>query len=242
MGWPLTGNELVAALPRVYHMAHEDSWPSIRDHGLLSTSALLDLFEIEGEDRRAIEAAHRPDSVTITHPIHGLAVVRDQKPMSDRKLASCLTHGMTTEDWYRDLNQRVFFWATRARLETMVRARAYRNDPHTVLTVSTRRLVERYEDVIQVATINTGSTAYRAVPRGRDTFVPLRDFDYDASRRKRGPRRAIAEVVVNLAVPDVRDLIVRVERWVDGLPSTVIWQPRAAKQNQLGRAWPPPGR
>ncbi|MYB05044.1 MAG: hypothetical protein F4Y24_01700 [Gemmatimonadetes bacterium] len=90
--------------------------------------------------------------------------------------------------------------------------------------------MDRYEDLIQVATINTGSTAYRAVPRGRDTFVPLRDFDYYASRRKRGPRRAIAEVVVDNAVPDVRDLIVCVERWVDGVPSTIIWQPRAGER------------
>ena len=225
MGWTLTGNELVVALPRVYHMAHKDSWPSIHEHGLLSTSALLDLFEIEGEDRRAIEAAHRPDSVTIAHPTHGLAVVRDQKPMSDKKLTSCLTHGMTPEDWYRDLNQRVFFWATQARLKSMVGARAYREDPHIVLTISTRRLVERYKDAIQVATINTGSTAYRPVPRGRDTFVPLGDFDYDASRRKRGRSRAIAEVVLGRSLLDVIDLIVSVERWVDERPSTIIWQP-----------------
>ena len=162
-------------------------------------------------------------------------MVRDQKPMSDTKLASCLTHGMTPADWYRELNHRVFLWATRDRLLTMVGARAYPAHPQTVLTISMRRLVDRYEDLIQVATINTGSTAYRAVFRGRDTFVPLGDFDYDASRRKRGPQRAVAEVVVDYAVPDVRDLIVRVERWVDGVPSTVIWQPRAGERHQPGR-------
>ena len=223
-------------------MAHKDSWHSIHEHGLLSTSALLDLFEIEGEDRRAIEAAHRPDSVTIGHPIHGQAVVRDQKPLSDRKLASCLTHGMTPEDWYRRLNRRVFWWATRDRLEKMVGARAYRGDTHTVLTISTQSLVDRYKDAIQVATINTGSTAYRAVPRGRDTFVPLGDFDYDASKRKRGRQKAIAEVVVDYAVPDVRDLIVRVERWHDGVPSTIIWQPPAGERRQSGRVGRSQGR
>ena len=206
-------------------MAHQDSWASIHEHGLLSTRALLDLFEIDEEERQPIEAAHRPDSVTIAHPIHGRAVVRDQKPMSESKLASCLTHGTTPADWYRELNHRVFFWATRDRLSTMVGARAYRAHPQTVLTMSMRRFVDRYEDVIQVATINTGNTAYRAVPRGPDTFVPLADFDYDASRRKRGRHRAIAEVVVDYSVPDVRDLIVSVERWVDGTPSAVIWQP-----------------
>ena len=223
----MTGNELVAALPNVYHMAHHDSWPSVHEHGLLSTSALLDLFGIDGEPRRTIEAAHRPDSVTIAHPVHGQAVVRDQKPMSDKKLAGCLTHGMTPADWYRELNHRVFLWATRDRLLKMVGARAYRTHPQTVLTMSTRLLVDRYEDVIQVTTMNTGSTAYRACPRGSDTFVPLADFDYDASRKARGRWNAIAEVVVEYSVPDVRDLTLSAERWVDGRPSTVIWRPKA---------------
>ncbi len=227
MGRALTGNDLAAAFPQVYHMAHQDSWPSINEHGLLSTSALLDLFEIDGAERRTIEAVHRPDSLTITHPIHGRAVVRDQKPMSEKKLARCLTHGMTPADWYRELNHRVFLWATRERLSTMVGARAYRAHPQTVLTISTRRLVDRHGDVIQIATINTGNTAYNAVSRGPDTFVPLADFDYDASRRKRGPQRAIAEVVLEYSLPDVRDLINLVERWIDGRPSEVIWRPEA---------------
>ncbi|MCY4596045.1 MAG: hypothetical protein OXC19_14770 [Bryobacterales bacterium] len=220
----MTGNELVAAFPKVYHMAHQDSWPSIHEHGLLSTSALLHLFEIVGEERRAIEAAHRRDSVKIVHPVHGRAVIRDQKPMSDKKLASCLTNGMTPASWYRELNRRVFFWATRERLQCMVDARAYRSDPQIVLTINTRRLVDQYEDQIEVTTINTGSTAYQAQARGPDTFVPLAEFDYDKSRRKRGRRKAIAEIVVNDTVPDVTDLIVLAERWIGGDPSSVIWQ------------------
>ena len=210
-------------------MAHQCSWPSICEHGLLSTSALLDLFEIAGKERRPIEAAHRPDSVQIAHPVHGRAVIRDQKPMSDKKLASCLTHEMTPESWYRGLNRRVFFWATRERLQCMVDARAYRSDPQIVLTIATRLLVDRYGDQVEVATINTGSTAYQAQSRGPGTFVPLADFDYGKSRRKRGRRKAIAEVVVNHAVPGVTDLVVLVERWIGGRPSSVIWQARAGK-------------
>ena len=37
--------------PRLYHMAEAGSWPSIKERGLLSTTALLDLFELEGESR-----------------------------------------------------------------------------------------------------------------------------------------------------------------------------------------------
>ena len=185
----MTGNELVAALPNVYHMAHQLSWPSVHEHGLLSTSALLDLFGIDGEQRRTIEAAHRPESVTITHPIHGRAVVRDQKPMSEKKLASCLTHGMTPTEWFRDLNHRVFLWATLNRLLRMVGAQAYRAHPQTVLTISTRLLVDRYEDSIQVSTMNTGSTAYRAYPRGPDTFIPIGRFRLRRIKEGKGTRK-----------------------------------------------------
>jgi len=52
----------------------------------------------------------------------------------------------------------------------------------------------------------------------------LAEFDYDKSRRKRGRRKAIAEIVVNDTVPDVTDLIVLAERWIGGDPSSVIWQ------------------
>jgi len=59
------------------------SWPGIERHGLRSTTALLDLFEVAGSDRERIESQHRPESETIHHPRYGTAVIRDQKPMSD---------------------------------------------------------------------------------------------------------------------------------------------------------------
>ena len=38
---------LISRYPTLYHMAEDGSWESIQRHGLLSTSALLDRFEIE---------------------------------------------------------------------------------------------------------------------------------------------------------------------------------------------------
>jgi hypothetical protein len=69
-------------------MAEAGRWPSIARHGLLSTSALLDLFEVHGARRGELEAQHRPESVTLRHPRHGLTVVRDPKPMDDRGLCA----------------------------------------------------------------------------------------------------------------------------------------------------------
>ena len=220
----MTAADLICASPRLYHMAHEESWPSVRDRGLLSTSALLDLFEMSGAKRDAIEAAHRPESVPLTHPTHGQAVVRDQKPMSDSALERCLTDDLTPADWYRYLNQRVFFWATRDRLLTMVGAKAYRAHRQTVLTIDTEPFVERYEDRIELAVMNAGCTVPFPWPRGLDTFVPLAEFDYQASRKKRGLEKALAEVAVAHSVPDIADFVLTVEHWTDGCPSEAVFK------------------
>ena len=50
--------ELIRYFPVLYHMANAGTWPSIRGRGLLSTSALLDLFEIRGQERERIESQH----------------------------------------------------------------------------------------------------------------------------------------------------------------------------------------
>src|SRR2546425_1085258 len=106
-------------------MAEADSWPSIREKGLLSTTALLNLFGITGDLRCSIESAHRPESVTIRHPKHGAVVIRDQKPMHESALGKCLK-GITPRQWYELLNRHVFFWVTPERVQTLLEARAYR--------------------------------------------------------------------------------------------------------------------
>jgi hypothetical protein len=108
----ITIDELSAKFPHLYHMAQIGSWPSLQKHGLLSTTALLDLFELDGDERYRIEFCHRPKSIPVAHAVHGRAVVRDQKPMSDRSLRKALLgSGLKPEDWYRELNSRVFFLA-----------------------------------------------------------------------------------------------------------------------------------
>src|SRR5882762_11831030 len=94
----ITPNELSGRFPRLYHMAQLGSWTSIQKHGLLSTTALLDLFESRGDERFRIESCHRPESIPIVHPIHGRAVIRDQKPMSDRSVRKALVGGLKPAD------------------------------------------------------------------------------------------------------------------------------------------------
>ena len=50
---------IAATYPRLYHLTHVDNWDLIRRIGLLSTSALLDLFGIDGKSRRALESSNQ---------------------------------------------------------------------------------------------------------------------------------------------------------------------------------------
>lgn len=82
--------ELIADCPTLFHMAQRGSWPAIRERGLLSTTALLDLYEVEGVERERIEILHRPESVEIAKDGLPNAVIRDQIPMSDAGLRRAL--------------------------------------------------------------------------------------------------------------------------------------------------------
>lgn len=207
----ITPQEFLLRYPRVYHMAESGSWPSIRRHGLLSTSALLDLFEIRGEQRLAIESSHRPNSVQITHPVHGVAVIRDQIPMRETALRKCL-RGCSPKEWYELLNRRVFFWVTEERVQTLLTARAYRANEHLVITVDSAKLLERHGSQARLSPINSGSTIYRPVSRGLNLFRDFSDYPYEERRRARGVAHAIAELAIDYSVPNFKDLVSRVER------------------------------
>lgn len=194
--------------PTVYHMAEFGTWESIRKHGLLSTSALLDLFGIAGAERRNIEACRRKTSIAISDSQHGSVVIRDQRPMSNSKLASCLRDGLTPADWYRILNGKVFFWLTEPRLLTLMGA--YSDREHLVLEVNTAELLKRFADKVMLAPMNTGTTSPMAFPRGGKTFQPPHKYRFDMNKKKKGGlRKAIVELTVDYSIPDISDLTVR---------------------------------
>jgi hypothetical protein len=183
--------ELVATYPRMWHMAEDGSWPSIQQHGLLSTSALLDLYEVEGGQRAGILSQHRPECVTVAKLGLPNAVIRDQKPMSEGALRRCLNGGVTPGEWFQILNEKAFFWLSRERLRGLLRAKAYRRYPQTVLTVRTATLVAAHRDRILLSPINSGSTIYKPQPRGRETFLPIAEYPFDAWKKSgRAQRRS----------------------------------------------------
>lgn len=219
----MTVDELVATYPRLWHMAMDGSWPSIQQHGLLSTSALLDLYGYEGAKRQAIELARRPQSVPIAAPGLPGAIVRDQKPMSDGGLQKCLQGGLKPEDWYRTLNAKCFFWLSRSRLRRLLDARAYRKHPQVVLTLDTAGIVAKYQDAILLSPINSGSTIWNPVKRGAATFLPIVDFPFAERRKTKSKADALVELVVTGGVPDIGDHVIAVHR-VEQTKPTELWR------------------
>lgn len=209
--------------PRLFHMAAAGSWPSIRKHGLLSTSALLDLFQVTGRARTMIECRHRPESVTITHPELGSAIIRDQKPMSDAALRRCL-RGVTLQAWYQFLNRHVYFWPVEERLERLLDAKAYRHLEHVVLTLDTKSLVTACRSAIRLSPINSGSTMRNPQPRGPKTFIRIADYPFEERRRLRGRRNAIAELATGHSVPDIARHVLVVERRVGTEAVETMWR------------------
>jgi hypothetical protein len=215
--------QLISRYPVLFHMAERGSWPSIRKHGLLSTSALLDLFGYTGRQRHDLEGKRRPESVAIEHSIHGRAVVRDQKPMTDAALEKCLLDGLTPADWYRILNARVFFWLTEDRLQRLLNAGPYASSTHEVLFIETRPLIEKCRKLITFAPINTGNTRPYAQPRGRATFSSIEDYPYNEWITKRRGVDPVVELAVKGGVSHIERFTLCVKEMRGAQVVRVIW-------------------
>lgn len=208
----MTPGELARRHPRLFHLTHPSALEGIRRRGLWPASRLLDLFGVAGERRGALERRRRVRSEPLSHPEYGAAMLTDNLPLSEAWLIRVLDDGLTPGDWLAMLNRRVFFWADEARATALRNAREYRGRPRPMLVFDTARLAARYADAIEIAPINTGATQHQPPRRGRSTFSPLLQTDYEAWRRSRGlktPDR-IVEVTVTREMPEVMEFLLEV--------------------------------
>lgn len=199
---------LVQRYPRLYHMAEKDTWPSIKANGLLSATAILDRFGVNGAQRIVIEEGHRPEKMLIGPKDFGI-VLRDQKPMSPSRLTDALVDGTTPAQWYRFLNGRVFMWAREERLFGLLKARQYRKLEHDVLTIDADALLANYGEKTWLCRMNSGNTWPVPHARRMDDFKRIADYP---SRRSGIPYKEVVEVVVDYSVPDIADYVLAVRR------------------------------
>jgi hypothetical protein len=206
---PLTAELLVERYPRLYHMAEAGSWASIEKHGLLSTAALLDLFEVNRILRDKIETRKRTESVEIRHPAHGSAWIRDNKPINETVLRRTLV-GVSEPEWYRTLNSRVFFWLSEKRLDRLRYAPPYRDRLHDILTLDTALLLQRHAIRVELAHLNSGAVHPSAnYPRGAGTFKPIDQYPWQ-KRLTIAPSEPIVELTVLNSVPDAHEIVIEI--------------------------------
>lgn len=201
-------DKLVARYPRLYHMAERHTWPSIRDRGLFSTAAVLDMFEVYGAQRFELESSHRPDKMSVGNGAQQI-VLRDQKPMEPSRLATALMNGVTTQQWYETINTKVFFWVQEVRLHGLLNARPYRNLEHDVLVIDSASFVAAHEKEIWLCHMNSGNTF--PVPHKRDLSAFQRIAEYP-TRSNGEPAKEVVELVVDYRVLDIAEHVVEVRR------------------------------
>lgn len=197
----------IAHYPRLYHMAEEGTWPSIKTHGLLSTLAVLDRYCVIGPERLALEEEHRPSKLTVGAAGDSI-VLRDQIPMPPKRLEEALIDGTTPAQWYKLINSKVFMWAQEHRLFTLLNARAYRKLTHDVLTIDTESLVRDYATKIMLCRMNSGNTFPMPHPRGLADFMSIEA--YPVKPRTGAPAKTVVEVVTDYSIPNIRDYVVEV--------------------------------
>ena len=223
----LTAEKLVENHPYIFHMSAPGSWPSIRRHGLLSTTALLDLFEYDPKTRRKFESCRRRNWEPINHPDHGNVMIRDQKPLSDAGLKKALPKDMSPACWYEILNSMVFFFPSRDGLEKMLNV--YGELRNTVLVVNTKSLLKTNEGNIYLSPINSGFTDSRFTKnknckniayRDKNTFVRLGAEPETVRGRK---RNSVVEIAAKYAIRDIIEHVERVEEIGGGKASATTW-------------------
>ena len=203
--------QLTTLYPRLYHMAQADSWPAIREHGLMTTAQIMNTSQASADVCEGVLEQRRARSTVLEHPLLGNVVIRDQAPLREQFLTQNLTD-MTVNEWLATLNSRVFFWLHPKKLGQLLSALRYRKDPHDVIIVDTASLLSAHGDRVRLSAINSGATLYPNAPaRGTGTFLTVDAYPY-GQYKARGTREAIVELAVIDGVSDILRHVVRVER------------------------------
>ncbi len=165
--------------PDLYHLTSKDNITNILLTGeLYSTKRIVELTNPLMPDK--ILKSKRLKHQRISH--NGITFdLRDQKPISEKLLKGCLTNGMTCEQYYIYLNERIFFWPNLIRLKRHFKR--YRDEQPQIIRVDTSEIIALNPQV-KFSRLNSGALRAnfhlggKAPKRGNDTFTNADGFQY----------------------------------------------------------------
>ena len=227
---------LVADHPVLYHLTWRGAWPSILEHGLLSTNALLDRSTKSNSERNAIGCHHRSKCMSVegeesdTPPLK--AMIRDQNTIKDDKLEAYLkVIGMSAKDWYRRQNARVFFFLKselpRNGRERGLVALAKKYEQQDMIIVCTKSLINAHFHKIDLSHYNSGFNLMDAkAPKVADAyrkhdslFLRIENYTYKRDNRK----NQVNELTVIGGVPDIREHVIKIVEMNHGKEGKILY-------------------
>ena len=238
-------DKLIAEHPVLYHLTWRGAWPSIMEHGLLSTNALLDRGDKSLDKEDGTGYHRRSECVSVESKKSGSvplkATIRDQKTVDDTRLSNYLEPtGMSMEDWYRRQNARVFFFMTKESPKggkergLVALAQKYeRNDMmQDMIVVCTKSLINAHYHKIDLSHYNSGYNLNdqrfpeNATRGRRHDFLFLRIENYPYRRKDNKDKvhyHKVKELTVVGGVPDIRDHVIKIVEMNDGKEGKVVY-------------------
>jgi hypothetical protein len=169
----------------LYHLTDRENLERVKTHKeLLSTESIVNLSSMEDDEKEEFLSQRRKSHATINVGDTSYRI-RDQRPISLLNLVKCLTTGFTVKDFFRMLNNRVFFWPTLQRLESHYNR--YKDERPIIIRVSTRELLDLNHHA-EFCRLNSGATRSNshlngAPPeRGEGTFSSAEIFNYSVGK------------------------------------------------------------
>ncbi|MGH2535417.1 MAG: DUF7002 family protein [Thermomicrobiales bacterium] len=87
------------------------------------------------------------------------------------------------------------------------------------MEIDTSILLEQRLNQTTLSRINSGSTVYNSVPRGRESFLPRSEYPQAWWRARR-----LGEVAVDYGIPNIADMVTSVEEWEGSSKLRTVWR------------------
>lgn len=176
---------LLSRVPFVYHLTSSENIPSIKSTRLLrSTSNLVDASSLNTNEKTELIHNRRENHVILD--VEGVPIsIRDQQPISIKSLNKCLENNMTSGQFIKLLNDRVFFWPSIKRLE--VHFNRYSHEKPSIFRIPLADLIDHNQEIL-LCHLNSGATRCHPKwggappPRGNDTFKTIEGYNEGLTR------------------------------------------------------------